>query len=245
MSNRQKVLPTWEELKEDLKPMTPKEKLDHLWTYYKGVVFGFLFAVLVVIMAVSAYINANKEIVVSGMLANVYMTQEGYNYLTEDYAELLGCEGNQVVELIASNFVSLSDPTSAEDNSTAAQKLILQVASGTMDYAIIDNIAIEFYASQDVFSDLRTIFPAEMIAQWEEQDMLYYIMVVPDGVDLDNMEIDPETADRIPIGIKIQSLPLVQDTMHGGEYYFCATSHEPDVEVIRGVWDHILAWEKK
>lgn len=248
MSKREKVLPTWKELKEDLKGMTFAEKADHLWTYYKIYLVGVLFLALIVIMGVSAYRNANKEIVVSGMIVNVQMTQEGYKYLTEDYAADLGCvEGKQTVELLASNFTSLSDPSSSEDNTTAAQKLILQVATGTMDYALVDDIAINFYASQEVFSDLRDIFPADMIAAFEQNDMLYYSLVVPDDVDIDNYVVDVETAERVPIGVRVQSLAFIQDTvtMSGENIYFCVTSHEPDVQKILQIWDRLLAWETK
>lgn len=246
MSKRKKVLPTFAELKADLKPMTFKEKVDHLWTYYKGVVLGALVVALMITMVVTAYINGQKKIRVSGMLANVSMTQEGYNYLTKDYHKKLGLEeGKEVVELHSADFSSLADPTSGEDNQYAAQKLILQVASGDMDYAIVDKLAIDFYVHQDVFSDLRDVFPEEMMAEFAEKDMLFYMLSVPDDTDLDNLEIDPETADRIPIAIKMKGLPYTEEAMHGGEYYFCATSHEPDAKVIIAVWEYILDWENR
>lgn len=246
MSKREKVLPSFKELKEDLKPMTFWQKADHLWTYYKGYLIGFLVVVFLISMTTSAIINANKKIVVSGMVVNVRMTQEGYDYLTKDYFELLGCEeGKEVVQLLATEFASLADPTSGEDHSYAAQKLILQVTSGDMDYAIVDRMALDFYANQEVFSDLRQVFPPEMMAEFEAQGLVWYALSVPDDTDLDNLQINPDEVDRIPIAINIQGLPFVQEAMHGGEYYFCATSHEPDVQVILGVWEYILAWENR
>lgn len=246
MSKRKKVLPTFSELKADLKQMTFKEKLDHLWTYYKGYVLGAVVVVILISMVVSAYSNASKKIRVSGMLANVSMTQEGYNYLTKDYFKKLGLEeGKELVELQSADFTSLADPTSGEDNYYASQKLILQVASGDMDYAIVDELALDFYVHQDVFSDLRDVFPEDMMEELAEKDMIFYMLSVPDDTDLDNLEIDPETADRIPIAIKMEGLPFTQEAMHGGEYFFCATSHEPDANVIIAVWEYILDWENK
>lgn len=246
MSKRQKVLPTFAELKADLKPMTFKQKVDHLWTYYKGYALGALVVALIVIMTVTAYINASKQIRVSGMMANVSMTQEGYNYLTKDYHKKLGLqEGKEVVELQSADFSSLADPTSGEDNYYASQKLILQVASGDMDYAIVDKLALDFYVHQDVFSDLRDVFPEEMMEEFAQKDMIFYMLSVPDDTDLDDLEIDPETADRIPIAIKMKELPFTKEAMHGGEYYFCATSHAPDAKVIIAVWEHLLNWENR
>lgn len=246
MSKRKKVLPTFSELKADLKPMTFKEKVDHLWTYYKGYVLGALVVAILITMVVTAYTNASKKIRVSGMLANVAMTQEGYDYLTKDYHKKLGLVKTwEVVELQSADFSSLADPTSGEDNYYASQKLILQVASGDMDYAIIDKLALDFYVHQDVFSDLRDVFPEEMMAEFAEKDMLFYMLSVPDDTDLDSLEIDPETADRIPVAIKMKGLPFAEESMHGGEYYFCATSHEPDAKVIIAVWEYILDWENR
>ena len=245
MSKRKKVLPSLKELKADLKGMTFKQKVDHLWTYYKGYLFAFLIGVLMVSIVVSAYINSGKKLVVSGMMCNVRMEQAGYDYLTKDYAKELGCDRKtELVELYTSDFSSLEDPTSSEDNYYAAQQFILRVSSDVVDYAVMDEFAMKFYSAQGVFADLRDIFPEEMMAEFEAQDMLYYNLIVPDDTDLDNLEVDLETAERIPIGIKMQKLDFVQDVMWGGEYYFCVAGNTPDAEKVVAVWDYILAWEE-
>ena len=92
MKNRAKIMPSFKELKEDMKDMTFGEKVDHLWTYYKIYLFLALVAIFMIVMVVNIAINASKKIVVSGMLANVEMTQEGYDYLTIDYFYVLGCK---------------------------------------------------------------------------------------------------------------------------------------------------------
>ena len=115
-----------------------------------------------------------------------------------------------------------------------------------MDYAIVDRFAIEFYVKEDVFSDLRDVFPADVIAELAENDMLYYMVAVSNDANLNDIEnVEVDMANRIPIGIKMQTLPFTQEAMHGGDYYFCATSHDPDPEVIVGVWEYILNWENR
>lgn len=244
MSKRKKIIPSFKELKEDMKDMSFKEKADHIWTYYKGYLLGVLFVGLVVAIVITGIVNSNRQVEVCGILVNGRIDQKGYNYLTKAYAEALG-KPEYAVELQASDFQSMEDPTSSEDNMTAAQKLILLVASGEMDYAIVDQFALNFYLHQDVFSNLDDVFPAEMLEELAEKDMLMYYKTVDEDASLVDMENDSDPTGRIPIAIKMQDLPFVQDTMYGGEYYFCATSHEPDTDAIIAVWNYILAWENK
>ena len=92
-------------LKNALKPMTFKEKCEHLWEYYKE----WLLVVFLVIMGISLLTtiiaNRSKDVLVSGMVVNVSMDPRGMNYLTTDYAKVLGATSkNQVCEVDATGF---------------------------------------------------------------------------------------------------------------------------------------------
>lgn len=242
MSQRKKIIPSFKELKEDLKKMTFKEKVDHLWTYYKMYLLGVLFIGLVVAIGITGIINSQRKVEVCGILVNGRIEQRGYNYLTKAYAKALG-KPEYAVELQSSDFQSLEDPTSTEDNLVSAQRLILLVTSGELDYAIMDDLGLRFYLNQDVFADLDDVFPAEMLEELAEKDMLVYYKAVEEDMTIAEMENDTETEGRIPVAIKMQSLPFVQDTMFGGEYYFTVSGHDPDPDVIVAIWNYILAWE--
>lgn len=244
MSKRKHIMPTFSELKEDLKTMTFREKVDHLWTYYKEYVFLLLLvAVLTVGLTVSA-VNANKETLVLGILANVSMSGEGKEYLESGYFEKIGGKEGQQVLLHATNFQSLEDPTSAEDNYNAASLLIARVSAGQLDYAIIDELAMEFYVTQAVFLDLRDFFTEEELAELAEKDLLVY---ATEGDVDENGDLIPGTGDiegRFPVALKLKELPFCQDTMYGEDVFFVIGGNDPDKEQVRGIWEHILAWEK-
>ena len=245
MSKRKGVMPTFAELKEDLKPMTFRQKVDHLWTYYKEYVFLVLVAAILLVGLITSAINANKETLVLGMLANVSISVEGKDYLEGVYFEKIGGEEGQQVLLHSTNFASMEDPTSAEDNYNAASLLIARVSAGQLDYAIIDELAMKFYVTQAVFMDLREFFTEEELAELAQQDLLVY---ATEGDVDENGDLIPGTGDiegRFPVALKLKELPFAQDTMYGENVFFVIGGNNPDVEQVRGIWNHILAWESK
>lgn len=228
---RKKIIPSFKELKADLKTMTFPQKVDHLWTYYK---YYLLIAVVVLVFVaaiITGIVNANKEVLVSGMLANVSMKQTGFNYLSEGYEEVLGATGNQVVELTSTNFEDLETSEDVEANYNAAQILIARVSGGLLDYAIIDQMSFEFYLTQDVYLDLREFFTQEELQRLADADMLAYAKIA-------------ETGDTWPVAVKITQWPFTQDNVKTqGEIYFIISGNSPDMEAIRGILEHMWAWE--
>ncbi|MBO5317270.1 MAG: hypothetical protein J6A74_02375, partial [Oscillospiraceae bacterium] len=153
------VIPTFRELLEDMKPMSFGQKVDHLWTYYKEYLLIAALIVVLVVMTVTSFLNSTKEVLLRGMMVNITITQEGYNYLTEDYFEKIGGEeGTQLVEMDYANFADLADPTNGEDNYSASLKLMARVSGGLLDYALVDQMAFEFYLTQGVYGKLSTLF---------------------------------------------------------------------------------------
>ena len=100
------------QLKQVLSTMTTREKLDHIWTYYKLHICAILLAVILVISwGVSIYINS-KEVLLSGNIINVFLSEEGQHYLTEDsFAAMGGSHDRQTVK-INSQYISPEDPSS-------------------------------------------------------------------------------------------------------------------------------------
>ena len=244
MSKRKHVMPTFSELMEDLKPMTFPEKVDHLWTYYKEYLLLVVLVVVLTVGMVISTINANKETLVLGILANVSMSAEGKQYMEEGYFEKIGGQKGQQVLLHATNFQSLEDPTSAEDNYNAASLIMARVSAGQMDYAIVDELAMQFYVTQAVFMDLREFFTEEELAQLAEKDMILY---ATEGDVDENGDLIPGTGDiegRFPVAVKLKDTAFCQDTMYGREVFFVVAGNNPGIERARGIWEHILAWEK-
>lgn len=213
----------------DLKEMTWPERLEHLWNYYKEYLWIGLFVVMFIGIIISGLIRKNTEILASGMMVNIAIEQEGFNYLSTDYlADLGGKEGRQAVELDYTNFSSLADPTSYEDNYNKASVLLARVSGRMLDYMILDEFAVRFYAGEEVYLDLREIFTEEELAN---QDVFY---------------AQEEGQEKIPVAIRITDTAFVRDNISTeGHIYFALSGSTPRPEACRAVWDRIHAWEAK
>lgn len=245
MSNRKHVMPSFKELMEDMKPMTFLEKVDHLWTYYKEYLFLVVLGIALAVGLVTMAINQNREILAMGVIANSSISGEGREYLESGYFEKIGGQKGQQVVLYTTNFKSMEDPTSAEDNYNAAQVLTAQVSAGNLEYAIVDELAMSFYVTQAVFLDLRELFTEEELAALAEKDLVMY---ATEGDVDENGDLIPGTGDiegRYPIGLKLKDTAFGQEALYGETNYFVVGGNNPDKEQVRGIWEHILDWENR
>ena len=214
-----------------MKPMTFKEKCDHLWTYYKEYLLILFFVVLIAGMVVSAVKEQNKEVLVAGMVVNVSMDQRGMNYLTKDYATYLGATSeNQVAEV---DYTSFGDPLDPEDGSSsfyASQILPSRVAGQMLDYMILDKFAMEYYIAQEVYADLSKFFTEEELAELAAENRVIYAM----------QEGDTE---RWPIAIDITDMLFVKDMIGSEKVYFALSGSTTRPEMCRNVWQYLLQWK--
>ena len=223
----------WLKLREELKPMTGKQRLEHLWTYYKEYLWFVALGICVICMFAAGAVNASKETIAGGMMVNISIEQEGFNYLSEDFREHLGGEGNQIVELDYSNFSSLADPTSSEDNYYASMLLLARVESGDLDYILLDQFAMEYYITQGVYLDLRDFFTPEELEELGAK-VIYA------------RQEDEEEADSWAVAVDISDIPFVQE-MIGTEKktYFALSGSTTRPEICREMWDYLHNWQPK
>ena len=251
MKKRKGVTPTFKELLADLKPMTFSQKLDHLWSYYKEYLLVVFLIGIVIAIIISSILNGQKKYVFQGMIINISMTSEGYRYVTDDLlAELSDGSKNQHVLFDYTNFTSLADPTSGEDNYNATMVLIARVSAGQVDAALVDQLALEFYIGQEVFGDLRTCFTDEQLAAMGTD---VWHLVMDDGVEEEEEdeedeedETDPEDPDKgIPMAICVSDMPFFRDCAPNNEkIYLVVSANEPNREAVQGLWEHLNAWPK-
>lgn len=221
-------------LHNDMKPMTFWKKVDHLWTYYKEYLWILAFISVFLGAGIAVITAQGQETLVSGMMVNLSIKQQGYDYLSVDYLEKLGGEeGKQKVELDYTNFSSLEDPTSSEDNYQAMMVMVARVSGRMLDYMILDKFAMEYYIVQDVYMDLREFFTEEELAE------------LGDKVITARQE---DETDAWAVAIDITDLPFVQDnvTLEGDDrIYFALSGSTQRLEMCRDVWEYIHAWESK
>ncbi len=218
-------------LVEELKPMGWLQRIDHIWTYYKEVLLLALLGVVIAIGFISSFIQANKVNLINGMMVNITMEQTGYNYLTQDFGEKVITQDDEEVTLEYTEFLSMADPTSNEDNYYAAMTVIAEVSAKRLEYVIQDKLSLEFYLTQDVFMDLQAFFTPEELAQWEDKLVYGY---------------EEDTDRKWVAAVDITDLPYVRDNVTSeGPIYFSLGGSTEKTDMCRKMWEHILAWESK
>lgn len=232
---------SYKRLAEEMKPMRFSQKVDHIWTYYKEYMFVAFIACIFVVATVVSVVNSGKEALLSGMLCNVSISMEGYNYLTVDYFDRVGgVDGKQEVWLRTMQFewVDTSDPNQAnklDDSYTAAMSLISMVDGQTVDYILLDRESFAFFLQQEMFMDLREILTEQDLAQMAE-GMLFVQAEAEDGT----------LSEKIPAAVNISNLPFAKDCIRAKEDIFIVfISNTPRKEACRQIWQDILAWESR
>ena len=225
MNAKESLKRLWEEMK----PMSWPKRIDHIWTYYKEVIGLIVLALVIIIGFISSFIDANKVNLINGMMVNITMEQTGYNYLTTDFGKQVITQDDEEVTLEYTEFSSMADPTSGEDNYYAAMTLIAEVEAKRLEYVIHDKLSLEFYLTQEVFMDLQEFFTAEELAQWESKLIYGY---------------EEDTGRKWVAAVDITDIAYVQDNVTSeGPIYFSLGGSTQKLDMCRAMWEHILAWE--
>lgn len=215
------------QLRETLKKMPPKKRIEHLWIYYKWVLGVLAFFALVAVIAVNGIQNINTEILLSGELVNVNIYEDGANYLTADYFEKLqGVKGKQRIDIIESFLGDLNNSEYAESNYYVVVRTVAAVAAQELDYMMMDERSLSRYLSEDLFIDLNELFTPQELEQMG--DDLVYLRYEETGI-------------RIPVAINIKESGYAKkyiDSEKATYIAFIVNTTKP--EACRAFWDYLM-----
>lgn len=222
-------------LREDLSRMTFKEKVDHLWTYYKSTLLITVILIMTVSILVTCLINVGTKTVISGVTVNVYLNEEGMQYLEEDYlnkvSEGTGLEKAQITDM---PLYDLSDVDHYEETYVTLMSLAALISEEELDYMICDQVALtNFIRYESILLDLRDLFTQE------ELDAL--------GTRVIHQRLEENGAD-IPIAIDITDLPFIQEhsevsVSEKNPVFISFAVRSPRKELCRDIYEYILSWE--
>lgn len=152
-------------LKEVMAKMTWQERLDYLWTYYKWVLLALAFA-LAILCAVATMVQQKRtETLFSVSTVNVELTQEGSQWLTGEWRQLLGgTKKHQEVTVISSQF---QDPTQSMDPSSeyaSALSGVLMMGMQDLDCLITDERGMLHYSQQGIFPSLEQVLSPQQLS---------------------------------------------------------------------------------
>lgn len=215
----------WQKLKSELKDMTPKQKLEHLWEYYKwvlGVVGAFI---LIVATVIASIISLNTETILSGAIVNVPVNMEGYVMLQEGFYNHAKTEGRQMVGI--TSFTLQNPYTTVEHTYTwdVIDSVTAMVGSDSLDYLMYDELAAIFFMTPDYFTDLRELFSEEELEAMGNA-----------VIELQN----EETGEYFPIAIDIRDTEFYDFYMlEDKTIYLSFSSRLPRKEACKDFWQYL------
>ena len=226
-----KLVREYKKLKETIKPMTFKEKIQHIFYCYKPEMYVTALITFVFVFFISCIITANTELVIAGDLMNLSISDEGLAYLTDDYVERLG--GKQFLKKFSIEeiyFTMEEDSDSLEYNYQSVSQTVSRMVAGMLDFQILSKGGLELFIGEGFYMDLRKFMTEEELAQWEGK--IVYI------------EYEGST-ERIPVALDISDTAFAKDCMpYFGPYFFTVVYTTPRLEQCRDFFDYLLAWEE-
>ncbi|MBQ3146893.1 MAG: hypothetical protein IJB91_04110 [Oscillospiraceae bacterium] len=219
-------------LKVDLKDMTFRQKVDHIWTYFKEVILITVISLIVIIGVGINVFTPKKELLMGGMCACTYLTEEGEHYLQEAYFDKL--QGNPKKQEVGLHFRSFGDFATSPQDYEAFQAIIAMMSAEMIDYLLIDDDRLEPFIGYESLMDLREVFTEQELEQFGKK-LRYAQHVDEDG--------NP-TGEQIPVALDITDLPFTQNCrLYEQNIYLCFAANAPNKDSLRDLWQYLLDWE--
>lgn len=173
MATYEKV--SWfQRLKNNMKDMTFKEKIAHLWEYYKWFAIVGVLLIVATVSVVTSVIQNNKELVYGGAIVNLSVTEEGKTYLKEGWFEALESDSKkQKIELDELYIPNMEQATFMESAMANVSKITAMVSAGYIDYVLADAYAIHYLGSVGAFQPLENVLSQELIEKFEGKLVTY------------------------------------------------------------------------
>lgn len=219
----------WQELKDTLRPMPWKKKLEHLWEYYKWVLVLLIVISTLIYISVVGYSNARVEGLFYGEAVNLDFDTQGLEYLREDFLKHLdGVEGDQKVSLFFSNLVVGADST-YENYFAPLMRTSSEISNGTLDYMLVDSAALTVYFNEEILMDLRELFTEEELTQMGES--IVYVLY-------------EETGEKIPMAINVTDSAFMTSRLNYKETaYLCFVAGTERTETCKIFYDYFMAYQ--
>lgn len=220
----------WKKLKSDLAAMTFKEKLNHIWTYYKGALVILAIMLALSSIVVSSCRSRNTQTLLSGIGINVYLTDEGQSYVKDEYFERVKTEGLEQVIYTETTQDAFTNTSSMEESYMSLMSLIALGVSEELDYLLLDETALTNLLAHDIYMDLRDFFTEE-----ELEEMADNVIWLVSGAE--------EEAELMPVAIKVEHIPFfAENAQNTDDTFFALVTNTPRKEACRDFWEYINAW---
>lgn len=161
------------------KDLTPKKKLEHIWTYYRFLIIGVILGVAMLISLISSIIGNTRsvlDVIMVDSNANGSSDTTAFN----DFLESCGIEPFEDAVTLYNNLIYFSEEemalldqaTQGEASLTnydTQQMLLALLTAGKSEIFFGKGDLFLSYADQGALLDLTTMLSPELLARYEEQ----------------------------------------------------------------------------
>lgn len=221
----------FKKLKSDLAAMSFKDKLHHLWTYYKGAL-----VVLVIIFAICSIVASscrarNTVTHLAGISLNINLTEEGQNYVRDGFFAKVSQGGLEKVSYSEVHQDPFTNTATLEESYMGLMSLLALATTQDLDYMLMDKVALTNMLPHNIYMDLRNFFTeAELEALGDK------VVWMEMG--------DEETGYTLtPVSVDISDTEFAKTaTKYGGTVYFSVVVNTPRLDTVRDFWAYLHAW---
>ena len=211
---------------EQLKPMSWKERLEHLWEYYKWVLAVAALVIMLICVVCTSIYNRNLKILFGGSVVNVYMSDEAAAYLQGDIEEMLQVGDMEQVYL---HTLSVGDMSTSTDASTNAMTVVVRIAAQELDYVIMDEYALRYFINTAAVTDLNQCLTEEQLAMFEGKTVQARL---------------EEDGPIIPVALEITDIDYLKDCYIGDRKIYISFPNNTEHAMTPSQFlDYLLAWE--
>lgn len=217
-------------LKKDMKDMTFPEKVDHIFTYYKEVFWVGGVALLFIIAVISSAINGTTtNIKFQGIISNMTITDEGYQYITKDFKTYMGFAKGEKVGLSEHEYKPGLTQGEVETAYALLMGVVAQVEAKNLDYMFLTEVSLEQFVPQDFYMDLRKVFTEAELTAF--------------GADLRYGQRKGE-GEMFPLTLRVTDMPFVKANLNSKkeDVWLVFIGNTADVELCRTFWEYLNAW---
>lgn len=215
----------------NMKGLSFREKIESTFYLYRLELGVIAVGIFIIIAIVSSVITANTNLLLSGDVMNVSMSEEGMTYMNDEYFATLGVRPFMNKVQVVESMYSTAENEDFEYNYSVSSQVVALVSAEMLDFQIISKQALEMFLSEDMYLDLREFFTAEELAKYEGK-IIY-------------LEYE-STKEMVPVALDIRDMPFIQDNVGGdNSVFFAIIKTTPRKAELRNFWEHLWAWEKK
>lgn len=203
------------------KEMPFKEKVQHIWEYYKLAVFGIILGIIIIVSIIVGISRKKPEVILNVSMVNCNTFQVTEQDVFQRYLLENGYDMEAQTIVVKTNY-KISEDISGTLALTSYQALNTSMALGEVDLLIGDDDVFQMFGSAKGFKSLSEVLTKEILEKYEDQ--LYTV-------------IDTETKKEVVCGIRLQEdNPLVKDGYYEGSvlvgFPYSTTNQELAVEML-------------